>query len=915
MFRRVLAKTKSESENTIVTTKDGEEPPPGVSRVLQLQGYGKVEIVGSSSLECPTKDFGVTAIGLTESEVLLVSPNHGENVYFNRESLNNIRRVRIGQDGDAVTLKIETDSEPLIVFGAPSDLNELKQAAHAVSERSGCETEGVEDDVFCPKCGRILATKGVCEHCMDRRAIMTRLLSYIRPWPESGMFWMTAVLLAIVTTLDLSRPYIFKILIDDVIPKKNTHLLLLVAAAMVVARIGSIIFSSVRAYFLTLLGTRVTTKMKSQTFRHVVRMSLRFFQKQSTGDMIYLINSDVSRLQDFMSGCLQELLQQIAQVVIIGGFLFALNPKMAWLVLIPIPIITLSSIRFSKSIRFQYLRVWRLGSRVSNFIAETLPGIQVVKTCGRTRGVQDDFLHLNQELLNSTMRAAKRTNVFYPLISMTTVIFELSVLMIGVYQIFNGHMRPGALIAFLSYMAMFYAPVQGLARINDRLVQAWTSAQRLFRVIDEEPEIIDPPDAVSLDPSKVQGSIEFRNVTFAYEPGKPILQNVSFTIEPGKSRGLVGRSGSGKSTVISLLLRVIEQQEGEILLDGIDIRKIKFSSYMQLFGVVLQDSYLFEGTLAENIAYGHTGATLDEIMQAAQAAGAHGFVMEMRDGYETRLGPAGSGLSGGQRQRIALSRALLRNPKVLILDEATSALDTETEAQISANIDFLISGRTTLAIAHRLSTLKGMGELTVLDEGIVAESGTHEELVEQEGIYANLIRLQGEPDKDAGPPPEPLKVEPGEKVTMELEGDELLTVVDVDGTIHPRCRASMAFPFRREGAVEIREEKSEDNNLTKALVLIDPDGLDDASSEALEGHMRAYRVVPKIVEVQSVKQTTEGTLIQAVTDRGEAEIVVNRSHSIKKHGDTTVIIDKGGNRFELSDDLDPKSREKIACIA
>ena len=371
--------------------------------------------------------------------------------------------------------------------------------------------------------------------------------------------------------------------------------------------------------------------------------------------------------------------------------------------------------------------------------------MRVVKAFAQERREVDKFEKRSAVLLAGELQVAKLRSLFSPTMSFLTSIGTLIIWWVGGHKVLGGELSLGDFVAFTGYMWQFYGPVESLCRLNHRFQRAATSAERVFETLDTQPDVVDQPGARAI--SRIEGRVEFRGATFAYDTGKPVLKDIDLVVEPGEMIGLAGHSGAGKSTLINLIARFYDVEEGAVLIDGHDIRDVELKSLRNQIGVVLQEPFLFNGTVGDNIAYGHPEATLDEIVAAAKAAHAHDFILDLPDGYDTMTGERGVRMSGGERQRVSIARAILRDPRILILDEATSSVDTETEVKIQEALERLIQGRTTFAIAHRLSTLRHADRLLILEKGGIAEIGTHDELIEADGIYAKLCRMQTEMSK------------------------------------------------------------------------------------------------------------------------------------------------------------------------
>jgi ATP-binding cassette subfamily B protein len=422
--------------------------------------------------------------------------------------------------------------------------------------------------------------------------------------------------------------------------------------------------------------------------------------------------------------------------------LFAMNWKLALLVLIPAPLITLVGMGFWRFVRTLMHRVWQRWGRLNAILNESLSGLRVVRAFAQEQREISRFTQRSSELIGSVITVERTWAMLFATISLFTAMGTLLVWYVGGRQVLGETMTLGTLMAFLFYLGMFYAPLQSLSWLINWASRSLTAAERLFEILDTPPET-DEPDAIPMP--RIEGKVEFRNVVFGYEKHRPVLKGISFVVEPGEMVGLVGHSGAGKTTTINLLCRFYDVDEGEILIDGIDIRKIRRSDLRRQIGLVPQDTFLFSGTIAENIAFAKPDATKEEIIRAAKIANAHDFIVTQKpDSYDTQVGERGQALSSGERQRIAIARALLPDPRIIILDEATSQVDVETERQIQEAIERLVKGRTTFAIAHRLATLRSANKLIVLKEGQIAEIGTHDELMQKQGEFYRLVQTYKE---------------------------------------------------------------------------------------------------------------------------------------------------------------------------
>ncbi len=630
-------------------------------------------------------------------------------------------------------------------------------AAHRLVQRlSALQSNGKTEDLesaraVCPSCGATIdADDGRCETCVAGPAkvspsALLRLVSFARP--RAGLIALGFLLTLSATAAGLVPPYLTMPLIDNVlIPWQenqvdNFHLAVWYLSGLAAAALLAWLLEWGKLYVLAWVSERISADLRSQTYAHLQRLSVEFFGGKRTGDLISRISNDTERLCNFLSLNLIDFATDILMIAMTAAILFTIDPLLATAALCPFPIILWMVARVRSRLLRGYLQAGAAWGAMTSVLADTIPGIRVVKAFAQESREIERFDASNERVFHSANRLNKVWSLFGPTVTLLTTAGLLIVWAFGIWHVQRGAIKVGVLTAFLAYIARFYTRIESMIRMASAVQRASASAQRVFEILDKYSNVPEPTRPVR--PGRLQGRIELRGVRFKYG-AREVLHGLDLTVEPGEMIGLVGPSGAGKSTLINLICRFYDVSAGAILVDGVDIRSYPVEEYRRNIGIVLQDPFLFYGTIAENIAYGRTDASREEIVAAARAARAHEFILRLPCGYDSLVGERGQSLSGGERQRISIARALLIDPRILILDEATSSVDTETEREIQVALENLIRGRTTIAIAHRLSTLRRANRLVVVENGHIAEIGRHDELLEARGSYARLHRAQME---------------------------------------------------------------------------------------------------------------------------------------------------------------------------
>ncbi|MBC7785235.1 MAG: ABC transporter ATP-binding protein [Burkholderiales bacterium] len=615
-----------------------------------------------------------------------------------------------------------------------------------------------EQQEKCPKCGTFIPAyaERVCPKCSQSRTILWRLLDVARDY--RGMLAFALGLTFIQAGFLALTGMVNRHLIDDAIVNSvNT-----VAERMASLRFWALIFAAVivagelvgwgRGSILTNVGRLITRDLRHRVYAHMHSLSLRFFAKRRSGSLITRVTNDTDRLWDFIVFGSVDVVRDALIIIVSVSMMFWMNWRLALIALSPLPFIAIITWWRGKTMHRLFGRLWTYWSRMSAVVGDATGGVRVVKAFAAEQREIARFEKRNQQYAEKELEVNRMWVRMQPLVSTIMRMSMLLIWVVGGYFLITDPSPAnsiGTLTAFTFYVGMFFGPINSIANSARMVTRAASSAQRVFEVLDTPPEVYTRAGAFKKD--SLEGRIEFRNVGFSYEGAQPAMRDVSITIEPGMMIGLCGHSGAGKSTFVNLICRFYDVTEGQILIDGVDLRDYDVHWIRQQIGVVLQEPYLFHGTISDNIRYGRPDASDMEVIEAARAANAHDFIVGFPDGYDTMVGERGQSLSGGERQRISIARAILHNPKILVLDEATSSLDTETERQIQEAMNRLVTGRTTIAIAHRLSTLRAADRLVVLDKGRIAEEGTHDELYDKpDGVYAKLYKTQMEMNQQIG---------------------------------------------------------------------------------------------------------------------------------------------------------------------
>ena len=569
--------------------------------------------------------------------------------------------------------------------------------------------------------------------------VQRRLMGYLRPYRMSLILALACTVFVSLTSLVV--PWLTgKGLIDKVIIKKNVHLLNLVALGFIALVMVKGAFSYLQTYLTSFIGYRIVMDMRDQIFQHLQRLSLSFYKRRRAGEIMSRLINDTGLLQNIFVENMMRLTLNILTVVGVLIFVFYIDWRLALFTLLVLPFIGFTLRRFGSRIKKFSNLVQMKVADISSTVQEVLGGIEVIKSFATEEKEVERFQMQNIQNFRLNMRRTRVSAVLPPLMEILTTVGLTAILWYGGLEVIRGQLTIGELVAFLGYVALAINPLNRIGKDYSQYQQALASAERIFEILDTEPEIKESPQAREMP--RIRGHIQFRNVSFGYDDKELVLKDINLDLRPGEKVALVGRSGVGKTTLVSLIPRFYDPKSGCIIIDGYDIRQMKLKSLRRQIGIVSQETVLFNGTIRDNIAYGRTEATDEEIIDAAKKANAHNFIMALEKGYDTPVGERGVNLSGGQKQRIAIARAILRDPRILILDEATSAVDAESEILIQEALEKLMKDRTTIIIAHRLSTILGADRIVVLNEGKIEEIGAHEELLSRKGTYAKLYEAQ-----------------------------------------------------------------------------------------------------------------------------------------------------------------------------
>lgn len=605
--------------------------------------------------------------------------------------------------------------------------------------------ESSEPESYCPKCGRpyVKHTK-ICPFCQSKGEVYKKLYAMTKGMRFMMLFPLIVTAFALV--IRFVTPFFQKTAINRYITNSNRpddYMLkfLLIIAAIISFDLISRILNVIKSRLSAVAGNKFTRMMRTLLFEKIQMLSMSSISQKSAGDLMGRINSDVSVVQDFITNQLPNYFSQLLSFVVALILLLVLCPEMCLFVFLPLPFVIFVIFKLRGSFHKKIQRRWRMRQKNNRYLQDVISGIRVVKAFGNEEKETAQYIENNQKHSERDMETCMYFDTLFPVLSFVLKFGSYLILAFGNYMLFGGKLSVGELNQYTTYSNIVYEPLMQITQIPRVISNFITSLSKVLEIMEEEPEIY---DANMPDHHKIKGDVSIKNVYFGYDSYNPVLKDVSVEVKKGEMIGIVGHSGCGKTTLINMLMRLYDPNEGSISVDGVDLRDMSQESLRSQIGVVLQETHLFSGSVRDNIRYAKPYATNAEVIAAAKIANAHDFIMNLPEGYNTMVGEKGFSLSGGERQRIAIARALIHDPKILILDEATAALDAETEKLIQDAINKMCVGRTTFAIAHRLSTLRNADKILVLDRGRVKEYGTHTELLQMKGIYYKLVMAQAQ---------------------------------------------------------------------------------------------------------------------------------------------------------------------------